>query len=106
VAASILRDASGYRGWRLSASDLTAVVVALVGMVLIGRHSNRTGGAGHVAACALTGAVRLVMAAGFHDIVPDRLNRTVAARSAVGAGRVLGIRRSSSAAAQRRASRS
>ena len=43
-------------------------VVALVGMVLIGRHSDRTGERkGHLAACALTGAVGLALAAGFHD---------------------------------------
>ena len=46
-------------------------VVALVGMVLIGRHSDRTGERkGHVAACAMTGAIGLVLAAGFHDSVP------------------------------------
>ena len=45
--------------------------VALVGMVLIGRHSDRTGERkGHVAACAMTGALGLVLAAGFHDSVP------------------------------------
>jgi MFS transporter, ACS family, tartrate transporter len=68
---SILRDASGYRGWRLSLVTALPFVVALVGMVLIGRHSDRTGERkGHLAACALTGAVGLVLAAGFHDSVP------------------------------------
>jgi ACS family tartrate transporter-like MFS transporter len=68
---SILRDASGYRGWRLSLATSLPFVVALVGMVLIGRHSDRTGERkGHVAACALTGALGLVLAAGFHDSVP------------------------------------
>ena len=67
----ILRDASGYRGWRLSLVTALPFVVALVGMVLIGRHSDRTGERkGHVAACALTGALGLVLAAGFHDSVP------------------------------------
>jgi ACS family tartrate transporter-like MFS transporter len=68
---SILRDASGYRGWRLSLVTALPFVVALVGMVLIGRHSDRTGERkGHVAACAMTGAIGLVLAAGFHDSVP------------------------------------
>jgi MFS transporter, ACS family, tartrate transporter len=68
---SILRDASGYRGWRLSLVTSLPFVVALVGMVLIGRHSDRTGERkGHVAACALTGAIGLVLAAGFSYSVP------------------------------------
>jgi len=68
---SILRDASGYRGWRLSLVTSLPFLVALVGMVLIGRHSDRTGERkGHVAACAMTGAIGLVLAAGFHDSVP------------------------------------
>ena len=51
----ILRDASGYRGWRLSLVTALPFVVALVGMVLIGRHSDRTGERkGHLAACAMT----------------------------------------------------
>ena len=68
---SILREASGYRGWRLSLVTALPFVVALVGMVLIGRHSDRTGERkGHVAACAMTGALGLVLAAGFHESVP------------------------------------
>jgi ACS family tartrate transporter-like MFS transporter len=67
---SILREVSGYRGVRLSAITAIPFVVALVGMVIIGRHSDRTGERkGHVAACALTGAVGLVLAAGFHTSV-------------------------------------
>jgi ACS family tartrate transporter-like MFS transporter len=67
----ILREASGYRGWRLSLVTALPFVVALVGMVLIGRHSDRTGERKrHVAACAMTGAIGLVLAAGFHDSVP------------------------------------
>jgi MFS transporter, ACS family, tartrate transporter len=62
----ILREASGLRGAGLSAITAIPFVVALVGMVLIGRHSDRTGERkGHVAACALTGAVGLALAAGF-----------------------------------------
>ena len=65
---AILREVSGFRGWRLSAITAVPFVVALVGMVLIGRHSDRTGERkGHLAACALTGAVGLALAAGFHD---------------------------------------
>ena len=66
----ILRDASGYRGWRLSLVTSLPFVVALVGMVLIGRHSDRTGERKlHLAACALTGATGLILAAGFQASV-------------------------------------
>jgi ACS family tartrate transporter-like MFS transporter len=67
----ILRDASGFRGAGLSAITALPFLVALVGMVLIGRHSDRTGERkGHVAACALTGALGLALAAGFHNSLP------------------------------------
>jgi ACS family tartrate transporter-like MFS transporter len=67
----ILRDVSGLRGAGLSAITALPFLVALVGMVLIGRHSDRTGERkGHVAACALTGAVGLALAAGFHESAP------------------------------------
>ena len=60
----ILREASGYRGASLSAITSIPFVVALVGMVLIGRHSDRTRERKwHVAACALTGATGLLLAA-------------------------------------------
>ena len=39
----ILRDASGFDGFKLSAITAIPFVAALVGMVLIGRHSDRTG---------------------------------------------------------------
>jgi MFS transporter, ACS family, tartrate transporter len=66
----ILREVSGFRGASLSAITAIPFVVALVGMVLIGRHSDRTGERKmHLAACALTGAVGLALAAGFHDSV-------------------------------------
>jgi MFS transporter, ACS family, tartrate transporter len=62
----ILREVSGLRGAGLSAITSIPFIVALIGMVLIGRHSDRTGERkGHVAACALTGAVGLALAAGF-----------------------------------------
>jgi len=59
----ILREASGFRGLRLSLITTLPFIVALIGMVLIGRHSDRTGERkGHVAACALTGALGLALA--------------------------------------------
>jgi ACS family tartrate transporter-like MFS transporter len=66
----ILRDASGYRGWKLSLATSIPFAVALVGMVIIGRHSDRTGERKrHVAACAITGATGLILAAGFETSV-------------------------------------
>jgi ACS family tartrate transporter-like MFS transporter len=67
----ILRDVSGFAGLRLSAITAIPFVVALVGMVLVGQHSDRTGERKwHVAACALTAALGLVLAAAFEDSVP------------------------------------
>jgi MFS family permease len=64
----ILRDLSGSAGWRLSLMTAIPFVAALAGMVLIGRHSDRTGERKrHVAACALTAATGLVLAAFFSD---------------------------------------
>ena len=64
----ILRDLSGSGGWRLSLMTAIPFVAALAGMVLIGRHSDRTGERKrHVAACALTAASGLVLAAFFTD---------------------------------------
>jgi MFS transporter, ACS family, tartrate transporter len=61
---TILQEASGFKDYRLSVITALPFVVALIGMVLIGRHSDRTGERkGHVAACAVTGAVGLVIAA-------------------------------------------
>jgi ACS family tartrate transporter-like MFS transporter len=66
----ILRDASGFRDWRLSAITAIPFAAALVGMVLIGRHSDRTRERKrHVAACALVGATGLVLAAMFQHSV-------------------------------------
>ncbi len=60
----ILRDASGADGFRLSLMTAIPFVAALIGMVLIGRHSDRTGERKwHVAACAITAATGLVLAA-------------------------------------------
>jgi len=49
----ILRDASGFSGFTLSAITAVPFVAALVAMVLVGRHSDRTGERKwHVVACA------------------------------------------------------
>lgn len=67
----ILRDLSGSSGWRLSLMTAIPFVAALAGMILIGRHSDRTGERKrHVAACALTAAAGLVLAAFFTDNLP------------------------------------
>jgi ACS family tartrate transporter-like MFS transporter len=67
----ILRDLSGSGGWRLSVMTAIPFVAALVGMVLIGRHSDRTGERKrHVAACALTAAIGLALAGAFADNLP------------------------------------
>jgi ACS family tartrate transporter-like MFS transporter len=66
----ILRDASGLRGMALSGITAIPFAAALVGMVLIGRHSDRTGERkGHVAACAIVGAIGLGLAAAFQHNV-------------------------------------
>ena len=62
-------DAGGsVRPGRLRLSALTAIpfVAALVAMVLVGRHSDRTGERKlHVAACAITAAAGLLLAVAF-----------------------------------------
>lgn len=65
---SILRELSGYRGLKLSVVTMIPFSAALVGMILIGRHSDRTGERKrHVAACALTAAIGIVLAAVFQE---------------------------------------
>jgi ACS family tartrate transporter-like MFS transporter len=67
----ILQDASGLKGIRLGMVTAIPFFVALVGMVVIGAHSDRTGERKrHVAACALTAATGLVLAVMFQDSVP------------------------------------
>jgi ACS family tartrate transporter-like MFS transporter len=67
----ILRDASRVDGLWLSAITAIPFVAALVGMVVIGRHSDRTGERKwHVAACALTAAVGLALAASSDASLP------------------------------------
>ena len=64
----ILRELSGEDGWQLSLMTAVPFVAALIGMVVIGRHSDRTGERKrHVAACALTAATGLVLASFFSD---------------------------------------
>jgi ACS family tartrate transporter-like MFS transporter len=60
----MLQDVSGTRGFALSTITALPFAAALVAMVIVGRHSDRTGERKlHVAACALTAAVGLVLAA-------------------------------------------
>ena len=67
----ILVEASGAGGFRLSLLTAVPFVAALVAMVLIGRHSDRTGERKlHVAACALTAASGLLLAVAFRAHVP------------------------------------
>jgi ACS family tartrate transporter-like MFS transporter len=67
----ILREASSYDGFKLAGITAFPFVVALVGMVLIGRHSDTTGERRwHVSGCALTAAAGLVLAAVNKNSVP------------------------------------
>ncbi len=67
----IQREASGFTGFKLSAITAIPFAVALVGMVLVGRHSDKTGERKrHVAACALTAAVGLVLAVASQGSLP------------------------------------
>jgi ACS family tartrate transporter-like MFS transporter len=60
----MLQDVSGTRGFALSTITSLPFVAALIAMVLVGRHSDRTGERKlHVAGCALTAAVGLLLAA-------------------------------------------
>lgn len=60
----MLREASGTGGFGLSGLTAIPFTAALVAMVLVGRHSDRTGERKfHVAACASTAAVGLLLAA-------------------------------------------
>jgi ACS family tartrate transporter-like MFS transporter len=60
---TILRDVSGYKGFKLSLITMLPFIVALIAMILIGRHSDRTGERKwHAAACAITAAVGIALA--------------------------------------------
>src|SRR5205085_3092181 len=62
----ILRDLSGSGGWRLTVMTSIPFMCALIGMIVIGRHSDRTGERKrHVAACALIAATGLFVGAAF-----------------------------------------
>ena len=59
----LLRDVSGVEGFRLAAITAAPFAVALAAMVLVGRHSDRTGERRkHVAVCAATAAAGLLLA--------------------------------------------
>ena len=61
---AMLREASGSSGFVVSGMTMIPFIAALGAMVLIGRHSDRTGERKfHVAACAVTAAVGLLLAA-------------------------------------------
>jgi ACS family tartrate transporter-like MFS transporter len=67
----ILGEASGYTGVKLAAITSFPFIPALLGMVLIGRHSDRTGERKwHAAACALTAAGGILLAAQFQASLP------------------------------------
>ncbi len=60
----MLREASGSSGFSLSGMTAIPFTAALVAMILVGRHSDKTGERKfHVAACATTAAVGLLLAA-------------------------------------------
>jgi ACS family tartrate transporter-like MFS transporter len=66
----MLREASGSGGFLLSAMTAIPFIAAVVAMVLVGRHSDRTRERKlHVAACALTASAGLLLAVAFqHNI--------------------------------------
>jgi MFS transporter, ACS family, tartrate transporter len=67
----ILQEASTFTGMKLAGITAFPFLVALVGMVVIGRHSDRTGERQkHVAACAFTAAIGLGLAVLFQSSVP------------------------------------
>ena len=90
---SMLADASGYRGLRLPLITAIPFAFALVAMVLVGRHSDRTGERkGHVAACALVAALGLIVVVWLpSERRAHRLRlRAVPDRAAIGDAAVLG----------------
>jgi MFS transporter, ACS family, tartrate transporter len=67
----ILEDASGLHGVRLGLLTAIPFVFTLVAMIIVGRHSDRTGERKlHVAACALVGACGLALASVSGSNVP------------------------------------
>jgi MFS transporter, ACS family, tartrate transporter len=66
----ILKEASGFTGLKASLINQFPFAVALVGMVLVGRHSDKTGERKfHVAACAGLAALGIVLATVFRNNV-------------------------------------
>jgi ACS family tartrate transporter-like MFS transporter len=66
----ILDEASGASGFGLSALTAIPFVAALIAMVWVGRHSDRTGERKlHVAGCAITAAAGLLLAVTFRQNV-------------------------------------
>ena len=64
----MLQDVAGSAGFGVSALTTIPFIAALLTMVLVGRHSDRTGERKlHVAACAITAAVGLLLAVAFRD---------------------------------------
>src|SRR5688572_19994456 len=64
----MLQDTAGSSGFLISALTAIPFIAALVTMVLVGRHSDRTGERKlHVAACAITAAAGLVLAVAFKN---------------------------------------
>jgi ACS family tartrate transporter-like MFS transporter len=60
----ILSDVSGFKGMQLSAITMVPFLAALVGMVVIGNHSDRTGERKwHAAGCSLSAALGIGLAA-------------------------------------------
>jgi ACS family tartrate transporter-like MFS transporter len=63
----LLQDVTAAKGFTLSTITAIPFVAALAGMVLVGRHSDRTGERRlHVAACAATTAIGLLVAVSAH----------------------------------------
>ena len=64
----MLTEAAGSKGFGISLLTAIPFTAALVAMVLVGRHSDRTGERKkHVAACALTAAAGLLLAVAFRN---------------------------------------
>ena len=64
----MLQDVAGSGGFAISGLTAIPFVAALITMVLVGRHSDRTGERKlHVAACAITAALGLLLAVAFRD---------------------------------------
>jgi MFS transporter, ACS family, tartrate transporter len=67
----IIAHKSGYTGFRLAALTSIPFAGALIGMILIGRHSDRTGERKwHVTVCAAAASLGLALAAWLQDSTP------------------------------------